>query len=217
MLTPPQSAQGETSSRRPLGEIAAVAMTGMLHPVFVEWLHLRGVFIALAAAGWGTYIALRIRRDRSLLAAWGFSRNNLAVAFKASGLLLAFSIALLAGVAASRGALQMHWHLAVLLVVYPIWGLLQQFLVQGMFVRNVAVEPRLVRPIVATLLAACLFGVVHLPDLLLTAATFAMGLAFTPIYLKWRNLWPLGLCHGWLGALFYFWILRRDPWQELLQ
>ena len=27
--------------------------------------------------------------------------------------------------------------------------------------------------------------------------------------------WPLGLYHGWLGAFAYFWILERDPWQEL--
>jgi hypothetical protein len=36
------------------------------------------------------------------------------------------------------------------------------------------------------------------------------------IFLRWRNVWPLGICHGWLGVLFYFWVLGRDPWLEIL-
>jgi hypothetical protein len=56
---------------------------------------------------------------------------------------------------------------------------------------------------------------VHLPDFRLATATFVLGLALTPIYLKWRNLWPLGIYHGLLGVLFYFWVLERDPWIEV--
>lgn len=47
------------------------------------------------------------------------------------------------------------------------------------------------------------------------AATFMMGLAFTPMYLRHRNLWPLGIYHGWLGVLTYYWVLARDPWTEM--
>jgi hypothetical protein len=45
-------------------------------------------------------------------------------------------------------------------------------------------------------------------------ATFGLGLVYIPLYLRYRNLWPLGFYHGWLGTLFYLWVLGRDPWVE---
>jgi len=35
-----------------------------------------------------------------------------------------------------------------------------------------------------------------------------------PLYFRYRNLWPLGVLHGWLGAFFYLWVLGRDMWVE---
>jgi membrane protease YdiL (CAAX protease family) len=67
---------------------------------------------------------------------------------------------------------------------------------------------------VVVAIAAALFGAIHLPDLPLTAATTALGAILTPIYLRWRNVWPLGVGHGLLGALFYVEVLGRDPWAE---
>lgn len=52
----------------------------------------------------------------------------------------------------------------------------------------------------------------HLPSWKLAAGTFGLGLAYTPLYLHHRNLWPLGLYHGWLGVFYYFWVLERNPW-----
>jgi membrane protease YdiL (CAAX protease family) len=105
-----------------------------------------------------------------------------------------------------------------LLILYPVWGLFQQLLVQGIVVRPLAlgVTP-VVSPATAIALSAALFGAVHLPDTTLAAATAVMGLVFTPFYLRWNNLWPLGLFHGWLGVTFYFWCLGRDPWAEFFQ
>ena len=48
----------------------------------------------------------------------------------------------------------------------------------------------------------------------LVAATGLLGAVFALIYMRWRNLWPLGLYHGWLGVFYYYWILGRDPWAE---
>jgi hypothetical protein len=103
-----------------------------------------------------------------------------------------------------------------LLLLYPIWGLIQQFLIQALVVGNLSRSSgALASGWVVTAISAVLFGMVHLPEMRLTIATLLLGLAFTPIYLKWRNLWPLGIYHGWLGVFFYFWILRRDPWLEV--
>ena len=63
-------------------------------------------------------------------------------------------------------------------------------------------------------LVACAFGLIHLPDLALVAATCMLELALIPLYQRHRNLWPLGVVHGWLGAFFYLWVLDRDLWAE---
>jgi membrane protease YdiL (CAAX protease family) len=52
------------------------------------------------------------------------------------------------------------------------------------------------------------------PEIPLMLTTFGLGLVYIPLYLRYRNLWPLGLYHGWLGTLFYLWVLGRDPWVE---
>ena len=48
----------------------------------------------------------------------------------------------------------------------------------------------------------------------LVVATFLLELAIVPLFLLYRNLWPLGLLHGWLGGLFYLWVEGRDLWVE---
>jgi membrane protease YdiL (CAAX protease family) len=72
-----------------------------------------------------------------------------------------------------------------LLLLYPVWGLFQQLMVQGIVARPLAlgIRPVVSRPI-AVVLASLLFGAVHPPDITLLAATAIMGLAFTPLYLR---------------------------------
>ena len=123
----------------------------------------------------------------------------------------------MAGIALSHSSLSFHWHMIPLLLFYPVWGLIQQFLVQALVAGNLSGTSGVVgAPWFVTIVCAGLFAVVHLPDLVLAICTFLLGLAFTPIYLKWRNLWPLGIYHGWLGVFVYFWVLNRDPWLEML-
>lgn len=204
-------------TRRSQLEVLAAILTGALHPVFVDVLHLKGLFIAAALIGWALYVALSVRRDSSLISAWGLSRQGLAGAAIASGSVSGVGLLALGAVAVAQGSFRLHWHMLPLLVLYPAWGLAQQFIVQAVFVRPLCMGPRpLVPPCMVTGLAASLFGVVHLPNVTLTAVTFLLGLGFTPIYIRWRNLWPLAIFHGWLGVACYFWLLQRDPWVEVL-
>jgi len=199
-------------------EILAALATGVLHPVFVDWLHLRAVFIALAFTGWLTYVVRRVRRDPGLLRTWGLSWHGLAESAMASAVVAGVGLIVLGIIAVARGTLVFHWNMLPLLVLYPIWGLAQQFMVQAIIVCPLASGPQpKLPPVLLTLLAASLFATVHLPDPKLTAATFLLGLGFTPVYLRWRNLWPLGVLHGWLGVACFYWLLQRDPWVELFR
>jgi membrane protease YdiL (CAAX protease family) len=84
------------------------------------------------------------------------------------------------------------WHAGL----YALWAMLQEFLLQSfIFVRFQTAfgSPR------AILCTACLFSAAHLPNLVLMAATFAMGLSFTYLFWRYRNIYTLGTAHALLG------------------
>jgi hypothetical protein len=80
---------------------------------------------------------------------------------------------------------------------YVIWAFMQQFVLQDFFLL------RLLRVLptrgAAVFTAAALFSIAHLPNPLLTVVTLAWGMAACAIFLKYRNLYVLGLAHGILG------------------
>jgi hypothetical protein len=205
-------------STRARAEVAAAIATGILHFLAVGLLGLRGAFIAVALLAWSTYVVVRIRGDGSVVRVWGLSSQGLLPTWRAAGALALAALLGMAFVAAQRRSLRLDPHMVPLLVAYPAWGVFQQLLVQGMFVSNVVSVSSRRLPVPAAIGAAgLLFGCVHLPDPISTTATALMGGAFAAIFVRHRNIWPLGLLHGLLGVPFFFWILQRDPWLELLE
>lgn len=80
---------------------------------------------------------------------------------------------------------------------YVIWAFMQQFVLQDFFLlRLIRVLPSRTSAVVA---AAALFAAAHIPNPLLTVATMLWGLAACALFLKYRNLYVLGLAHGILG------------------
>ncbi|MGI9544705.1 MAG: CPBP family glutamic-type intramembrane protease, partial [Cyclobacteriaceae bacterium] len=93
---------------------------------------------------------------------------------------------------------------------------IQQFLVVGLVAGNMRdLEGKNVPLSIIVVVTSITFSVVHLPSLLLVLATLLLAIVYTLHYLRTRNLWTLGLFHGWLGGLFYFIVLGRDPWVEV--
>ncbi len=192
-------------------EFSAVVMTGLLHLVFKS-LDAKGLFIALAVISWMSYVVWKVRQDPTRWKGWGFRTDNLRQAFMWPSVLFALSGLAMAwyGIVGGRGLWQ--GHMLLLLFLYPLWGILQQFLVQALGVGNLLkIFPQhglwLAMPI-----GVILFALVHFPDWWLMLATGLMACFFIPFYTRDRNLWPLGLYHGWLGTFFYLWVLGRDPW-----
>ncbi len=203
-------------STRSLFETGSVIVTGILHLILVGVLNAKVVFIAVALIGWSGYLAMRVRKDRRLLKAWGFRCDNIRSTFIISGFATAIGFLAMAVISLSRGSLSFHWHMLPLLLLYPIWGVIQRFLVQALVAGNLSRSSGMIGSAwFVTIVSAALFALVHMPDLKLAIGTFCLGLAFTPIYLRWRNLWPLGIYHGWLAVFAYFWVLHRDPWLEV--
>jgi hypothetical protein len=192
----------------------ATALLNLVVPAGVP----TAAFIAVACVFWVTFVVARARRDRTALRDWGFRTDNLAGPALASTVVFALGALAFAAYAHRHGTLRFPAHTLLLLLIYPVYGVVQQFLALAVVVGNLERIPALGRWRVLTVLAgATLFGAAHAFDVRLVAATFVLGLVVIPLYLWRRNLWAYGVLHGWLGALFWLWVLGRDPWVENLR
>jgi hypothetical protein len=93
--------------------------------------------------------------------------------------------------------------------------LIQQVLALGIVLVNLERLPGWgQRKPAVVLVTAMLFGLIHAYDVRLVAGTFLLEVVLATMFLRFRNVWPLGVLHGWLGGLFYLWVLNRDLWLE---
>jgi len=80
---------------------------------------------------------------------------------------------------------------------YLIWALVQQYIQQSFFF--VRIEQLMGNRPLASFLTALLFGLVHLPNPVLTPVTFLGGWILSELFRRYRSLWPLAFAHGVIG------------------
>ncbi len=170
-------------------------------------------FIVGLCVFWVGYAVVRVWQDPRVLGEWGFRREGLWPTAALCAALFVIIAGGFAAYAAVRGTFQFPLHTLILMLLYPLYGLMQEFIVLGIVVLNLARIPFLRdhTPLLV-LLCASLFAAAHLHDIRELAGTFVLELLVIPIYLRYRNLWPIGVLHGWVGGLFYLWVLDRDIW-----
>jgi len=197
-------------------EMLAVSLTALSKFLFMDYLDWRFPFVAVATVGWLVYVLYRGKKDRSLFKYWGFRTDN----FK-KALYYLFPFAILTVIACFligyfQNSLNLTWHLLPILISYPIWGAIQQFLIMALVAGNLQDGwGNQVPKFWIVGLTALLFSLVHSPNFWLMLGTFLIALFYGTIYLRIRNLYALGLFHGWLGALFYYTVVGSDPFQEI--
>ena len=208
---------GESIGCRKL-ELTAAAATAAGKFIMADWLDLQLPYTIGAIAFWVSYLVLRHKSNPTVLRRWGFSRNGLgeasllcALAFLVGG---GFSVG---SALAGSGAI-VNWNLALILLLYPAWGLVQQFLLVALLADNVMALRREQTPeFVVVMFSALLFSAIHFPETELMIATFFLGATTTMIFFRTRNLWMIGILHGWFASLFYFLVMGHDPLAPLLQ
>jgi membrane protease YdiL (CAAX protease family) len=89
---------------------------------------------------------------------------------------------------------------AISLVWYLPWGLFQQYLLNGYFLRRF--EADLSRKD-AAILTSALFCAAHAPNWFLMIATLAGAFAAIWVYRRCHNLWFLGLAHATIGFTLF--------------
>ena len=197
-------------------EILAILFTVMGKFLFMDYLNWRFPFVLSATILWAIYIIYRSKKTKDALRYWGFRMDNFG---KVTKMVLPFGLlAVIAFVVIGyyQESLNLTWHIIPVLLFYPLWGTIQQFLLIGLVAGNLhSSENHKLNKHLIVLIAATLFASVHYPSYWLIGGTFILAIFYGYIYLNEKNLYVLGIFHGWLGALFYYTVLNRDPFLEI--
>lgn len=216
MLSKEQEIKNTISDKQRIIEILLVIFSGILKFIFVDFLNYRLPFIVMIIIFWSVYIYCRYYANKNILYYWGFRKDNFFQVFK---LMIPLSvIALIASISIGlfQNTIHLSWHMIPLFLLYPIWGILQHFLMIAMFSSNcsdfksVSINKNLI-----VFMNAILFSSVHYPNKWLMIGTFFLAIYYGYVYLKSRNLYVLGIFHGWLAVLFYYTVVNKDPFLEV--
>jgi membrane protease YdiL (CAAX protease family) len=204
------------SNKRRIFEIAAVVLTAIGKFIFMDELNWRFPFVVMAIICWVGYIIYRTRTEPGISKYWGFRTDNFITVMKKvlPFAIFSFIICICAGL--FRDSLNISWHIIPILILYPIWGIIQQFLLIALTAGNMQdLNGQKMSKGTIIFISALLFGAIHYPYLWLMMGTFVLALFYGWIYLRERNIYVLGLFHGWLGGIFYYTLLNRDPYLEM--
>ena len=86
------------------------------------------------------------------------------------------------------------------LLAYCPWGIFQQYLLNG-YIANRLLEVSSAQRV--PLISAALFAGTHLPNWFLMLVTFVTGYYSTKLFIRYRNLYFLGLAHAVIGTLLF--------------
>ncbi|MFO8235221.1 MAG: hypothetical protein R6U04_07450 [Bacteroidales bacterium] len=197
-------------------EILAVVITGILKFVLMDWLGLRLFYILGISIFWVFFIYKQHKKYPSILNEWGFKKENFVKSFL---FLLPFAVVLISGIllyGVIVNAEFMNWHIIPIFVLYPVWGIIQQFMMVGIIAKSLSyISKENYQQWYVIIFTSLIFALVHYPSIPLMIFAFVLEINFIWVYFKWPNLWSLGLFHGWIGGLFLFFVLKRDLWNEL--
>lgn len=185
--------------------------------VFMDWLDFRTFYIVAACAFWLLFILRKYKDNPSVLKQWGFKKQNLKPSFL---FLLPFGLIAIMGFVIygiKVNTILFNWHIVPIFLLYPAWGIIQQFVIIGLVAGNLrSLKNTRFAEWQIVLLTSLLFALLHYNSTPLMIYTFVMEVVFVIAYFKWRNLWALGLFHGWVSSFFLFFVLKRDLLNELL-
>jgi uncharacterized protein len=204
-----------TADTRRKYEIIAVLATAASKFVCMDFLQWKLPFIVISTVGWVAYVIYATRKEPGLLAHWGFRTDNFNTVWRMVLPFGLFAVTAFFVIGYLLGTINLTWHIIPILLLYPIWGVIQQFLVISLMAGNLHdTQPRMGKPLII-FLTALLFGLVHYPYYWLMLGTFVLALFYGFVFLRERNVYVLGLFHGWLGGLFFYTVVNRDPFAEV--
>ncbi|HLG38304.1 MAG TPA: CPBP family glutamic-type intramembrane protease, partial [Chitinophagaceae bacterium] len=195
--------------------MSAVILTATGKFVFMDWLDWRLPFVVTAIVCWASYIIYRSRKTSGILKYWGFRIDNFKKVLKKVLPFGLFSVITFLVIGLYQGTINITWHIIPILILYPIWGVIQQFLLIALMAGNMQdLKGHNLNKGAIILCSALLFAWVHYPIVWLIIGTFILAIFYGWVFLNERNIYVLGLFHGWLGGIFYYTVLGKDPFSD---
>jgi membrane protease YdiL (CAAX protease family) len=196
--------------------MSAVILTAAGKFVFMDYLNWRFAFAAAVIVAWSVYIISRYRNDKEILKYWGFRMDNFTLVVRKILPVGVLSVIAFFAIGFYQNTINITWHIIPILILYPIWGVVQQFLLIALMVGNMSdLKGEHLNNWAIILFSALLFSSIHYPVVWLMIGTFVLAIFYAFIYLREKNIYALGLFHGWLGGLFYYTVVGRDPFLEM--
>lgn len=200
-----ESYGGTTSNRLIAGwEIASVLLSFLT----VAWIsqpfaagRMLGTVVPLGLAFLFIFLSHRARKETAREIGWRldnfFHAVRVLIIPMAAGAMVLSIIGWFTG-----GFHGQKFHHPVWIVWLPLWGLIQQYPLQGFFNRRAQIV--FGKGWVSVALVALIFALLHLPNLWLSLATLVGGVLWAAVYQRVPNLFALGLSHGMMSA-FLIW------------
>jgi membrane protease YdiL (CAAX protease family) len=206
----------EPAAKISLRSVASLEVASVLASVFIttwviiplqpqqRWLVAVPTLLALALI----INSHRVRREG--LREIGFTRLHFgrAMGWVVPPTLLACAV--FAAIGYFAGSFHLTSHFWTNLLFLPVWGLIQQYVLQGFIYRRMrfvfadettpATEQRR-RANLAILATAAIFALAHAPNLMLMLLTLLGALLWSWVYERAPNLWALGLSHAAISLM----------------
>ena len=195
-------------------EIIAVLLTATGKFVFMDALNWKLPFIISSVLAWTAYIVYKNRKTPGIFNHWGFRKDNFNTVLKMVwpfGLIAIVTFFIIGWI---NNTINLTWHIIPVLLLYPVWGIIQQFLLMSLVAGNLQ-DLKNFSSFFIIAVTSILFGLLHYPDWWLVAGTFVLAIFYSIVFLKERNIFVLGIFHGWLGALFYYSVVNTDPFLDV--
>ena len=156
------------------------------------------IAVPVALAILVVFLSHGLRRESMRDIGFRFDNFLKALSLLAAPLVLTALLCLLIGWRLGTPVNFLRWHpnryLIVQFAVGFSWALMQQYVLQGFVNRRAMIVAG--RGWVSILIVAAVFGVLHLPNIWVTAITFVGGLVWAAVYQRAPNLFALAITHS---------------------
>lgn len=109
-------------------EMFAVILTALGKFFFMDYLNQRLLFIATAILFWSCYVIYRSKTKPGIMKYWGFRTDNFKNVARTILPFGALCLVIFIGVGLYQNTIKITWHIIPILILYPLWGIIQQFL-----------------------------------------------------------------------------------------
>jgi membrane protease YdiL (CAAX protease family) len=144
----------------------------------------------------------------------GIRLDNLGISAREVGLVTLTAAAVILGVGyLARGFFHFPPEALQKLLLYPLWGLAQQYVMQAFVYRRLREGTGSVP--VAGIATASLFAVIHWPNQVLVVMTLLGGMVWCRLFERQPNLFTLAISHGLIAVLLFY--LCPEEWLRHLR